>query len=120
MEITVFRARSETGGDHMIIDRGFQSLSGAAANGMAEREEAILSCKALFHRDIFNALNIRTIEIYLDRPTCTSCAAFARHTLASLREGSAHPSLPRTLCPAPAKAIRATSAMISDSNRRRR
>lgn len=36
---------------------------------LAEREEAILSCKALFHCDIFNALNIRTIEIHLDRPT---------------------------------------------------
>jgi hypothetical protein len=45
---------------------------------LAEREEAIPSCKALFHRDIFNALNIRTIEINLDWPASTSCAAFAR------------------------------------------
>ena len=32
-----------------------------------EREETISSCKALFHRGNFNALNIRTIEIYLAR-----------------------------------------------------
>jgi hypothetical protein len=36
---------------------------------LAEREEAISSCNALYPQDNFNALNIRTIEIHLDRPT---------------------------------------------------
>ena len=36
---------------------------------LAEREEAIPTCKVLFHSEIFKTLNICTIEIQLEKPS---------------------------------------------------